>query len=171
MAATASTRSVLFMSFPLGFSCFNAGVEGQSHIVPQGILHRHLEPWLTDNYFVTRARAAKHVELAAIDRGCVKTRYRLDFGGASTIPGTKQIEYEASYEVVFNWHGLGSAFSHGLDLQETFVVLAAQRQFSEWSGRTARELTEYSSANADTRCPRYLGRQSASYLPLGTKSN
>ncbi len=116
--------------------------------MPQGILHRHLEPWLTDNYFVTRARAAKHVELAAIDRGCVKTRYRLDFGGASTIPGTKQIEYEASYEVVFNWHGLGSAFSHGLDLQETFVVLAAQRQFSEWSGRTARELTEYSSASA-----------------------
>ncbi len=27
--------------------------------MPQGILHRHLEPWLKDNFFVTRARAAK----------------------------------------------------------------------------------------------------------------
>ena len=54
------------------------------------------------------------------------------------------------------------------DPQETFVVSEAQRQVSEWSGRTGRELTEYSSATADLGSLAKLGRQCPGYLPFSS---
>jgi len=57
--------------------------------------------------------------LVAIDLGRVKTQNWIDFRGALTIPGAKQIESRAIYEVVFNWHDHDFTFSHNLDPQES----------------------------------------------------
>jgi len=52
------------------------------------------------------------------------------------------------------------------DPQESFVVLAAQRQVSEWSGRAGRELTENSSAITDLDPVIRVGQLCLTYQPL-----
>jgi hypothetical protein len=68
---------------------------------------------------------------SAFDRGCVKTQNWFDFRGALTIPDTKQIEYRAFLGVIFNWHGLCSAFSHNLDPLQSLTLLKSSRSTSE----------------------------------------